>query len=311
MSDCHKESKSEELEDDEHTKRWRALLMQAYDRFHVELRKNRGLFPGLSAYDPVDRVAKTRGTFAWHWGAASEFRETVNSINSWGMHLHEWTIWNIVIDTHEVDRDKWELLDHFIEPVAFYCMMQPSSFVDRLMITCENLLHQANQYIWQDEPDRLDQDGLKSGQRLGREARKEQLDRLGERWPAYPAFRQAMRALDAKGYRNKTRDFRNLTAHSFAPRLMMGHVSRALRSIVPWNDLVEQPDGSFLQVEHPTRKGVQYAMADAVPMPLPVALSANRAEYQRARAAMTKFAALVEEICDRMDQVPERPAQKI
>src|SRR5690606_30038070 len=132
------------------------------------------------------------------------------------------------------------------------------------------LLHQANQYIWPEEPDRLDQDALPLGQRLNRNARKKQLGRLGERWLAYSDFKQALNALDSKKYRSETRNFRNLTAHSFAPRLMMGHISRAIRSIVPRKELVEQPDGSFSQVGHPTRTSVEYAMSDAAPLPLDV-----------------------------------------
>jgi len=57
--------------------------------------------------------------------------------------------------------------------------------------------------------------------------------------------------------RRLSRNFRDQSAHSFAPRQLIGETSRVLRSIVPWTDLVERPDGTFADVVDPARKMVQ------------------------------------------------------
>lgn len=288
-------------EDDGGWEDWRALTAGAYARFHDTLLASRPAFPGLADYAPVERARATQGTFAWWWGVDGEIRETVNAVNAWGMRLHEWGAWNQVVDAYDTDTDKWEVLTHFVEPIAFYCMLQPSSIADKLSVVAETVLHQANQHVYPSEPDRLDQDELKPGKFLHRSSRRRQLGRLGQRWSQFPAFGAALDAMNGRDYKKLTRDFRNLAAHSFAPRFMMGHVSRAVRSIVPWTEMVPQPDGTVLPTAHPTRKGVQYAMHAFPPLPLDTTYAANLAEYQKASAAMRAFSALVDELCDRME----------
>jgi hypothetical protein len=73
--------------------------------------------------------------------------------------------------------------------------------------------------------------------------------------------------------------------------------------------MVKQPDGSFLPVDHPTRKRVRYAMQSLGPLPLDATRSANLAEYEKALVAMRAFAALIDELCDCTDALPEREAQ--
>ncbi|MEO7916376.1 MAG: hypothetical protein ABIR16_01935, partial [Dokdonella sp.] len=114
---------------------------------------------------------------------------------------------------------------------------------------------------------------------------------------------------DGRDYRKLTRNFRDLSNHSFAPRLMIGEVARALRSFAPYPDLVKQPDGSFKEIVDPTKKHAQYAMVLLAPLSLDSTRVANLAEYQRARVAMQAFAALVTELGDRMDAMAKPDAQ--
>lgn len=288
---------------EQHWKTWKTFTIEAYARFHATLEADRTGHPGLTPYASVERAGKTSGTFAWWWGAAGEIRQTINSINAWGVRLHEWDAWNKVVDSYGDRDDRWDVLNHFVEPIAFFCMLQPSSFADRLALTAETLLHQANRRLFPHEPDRLDQDA-RPGKPLSRSDRRKQLGRLGQRWMKFTVFQQALLALDGDDYRRLTRNYRNLDAHAFSPRFMLGHVTRAIRSIVPRPELVQQPDGTFLRVDHPTQKAVSYAMSSLEPLALDAANTANLAEYQKARAAVDAFAALVEELCDRMDQLP-------
>ncbi len=285
-----------------HWKAWKMLTTEAYGRFHAALEADRTGHPGLTPYAPVERAESTSGTFAWWWGAAGEIRETINSINAWGVRLHEWAAWNKVVDGYGDRDDRWEVVNHFVEPVAFFCMLQPSSFADRLALTAETLLHQANQRLVPDEPDCLDQDA-RPGKPVRRSDRRKQLGRLGQGWTKSGAFQQALLALDGDDYRRLTRNFRDLAAHSFSPRLMQGQISRAIRSIVPKQEMVQQPDGTYLHVDHPTEKAVSYAMSSLEPLALDAAHQANLAEYQKARRAIDCFANLVDELCDQMDQL--------
>lgn len=291
--------------DDGGWEKWRALAADAFARFQNMLLGQRPQYPGLTDYAPVERARQTTGTFAWWWGAEGEIRETINSINAWGVRVHEWGAWNLVVDSYEIENDRWDVLNHFVEPVAYFCMLQPSSLADRLTVAAETLLHQANQRIDPSQPDQLDQDALKPGATQRRTDRRKQLNRLGKGWSRFDAFRDALRALDSTDYRQLTRNFRDLSNHSFAPRLMIGEVTRAIRSIVPRTDMVEQPDGTYLPVKHPSKRSVQYAMQSLAPLPLDAARSANLAEYLRARTAMEAFAALINELCDRTDTLPK------
>jgi len=114
----------------------------------------------------------------WGWGAVGEVLETINSLNAWGVRLHEWGAWNQVVDSYEDEMDRWEVLYHFLEPLASICMIQPSGFADRLALAAETVLHQANMIVDPTIRDQLDQDTLKPGQSLRRSDRKKQLKRL-------------------------------------------------------------------------------------------------------------------------------------
>ena len=286
--------------DDGGWEQWRSLTTDAYERFHRALLASRPLFPGLADFSVLERARSTKGNLAWSWGALDEFQETINSVNAWGLRLHECGAWNLVIESFESDHDKWAVLSHFVEPVAFFCMLQPRSLVDRLVVASETLIHQANLCVSPHEPDRLDQDS-KPGQRLRSSDRRSQLNRLGRHWSTFNTFRDALGAMNSQGYRQVTQDFRNLSAHSFAPRLMVGQMVRAIRSVVPWQEMAEQPDGTYALMEHPTRKAVQYELQAMGPLPLNSTRLTNLDEYQKALAALRALSALVIQLCDRID----------
>ena len=287
--------------------RWRALSTQAYSRYQDELVTIRPEHPGLTDYAMVSRADATKGTFAWWWGAAGEVRETVNSINAWGVRLHTWNAWNRVVESYPSEDEKWEVLSEFVEPLAYFCMLQPSSLADRITVTAETLLHQANLHVATDAKDQLEQDELQHGRTLARSRRRDQLKRLGKPWARFPEFRDALAKMDGKDYRKVTSNFRDLTHHSFAPRLMIGEITRAIRSVGPPSQMIEQPDGSYLLIEDPTRKLPQYAMQSIQPLPLDATREANLKEYLKARRTMEALGFLITELCDRMDALQQAP----
>lgn len=278
---------------------WRVLLTEAYGRFHDVSEQSRDKFPGLTSFDVVELAETVKGALAWAWGIPSEIREIINIVNAWGIRLHDWGIWNRVLEGYGSDDEKWTITDHFVEPIAFFCMFQPSGLVDRLMVTSETALHQANLRAFQNERDRLDQDEQKPGTVFRRGDRKRQLNRLGSRWSTYAAFRQALDAVDDAGYRKASHNFRDLSAHSYAPRLMVGHVSRAFRSKVPWQQMVRQADWTFAMTDHPTKKAISYALTELPPVSLTEMRDLSLGEYQKAKLALDKFSDLISEICTR------------
>lgn len=293
------------LAEDSGWKRWRDLAVDAQGRFHEMLLVNSSQLPELIDYSSVERARVTSGTSAWWWGAAAEIQETINSVNAWGVRVHNWAAWNMVVDSYESEEDKWELLYHFVEPLAFFCMHQPSAISDRLTLVSETLLHQANCRVFSDYPDRLEQDKLKSGQTLRRSERRKQVCRLGKRWEKFGAFWRALGAMNDLEYQKVSRNFRDLSVHAFAPRFMLGQIMRAVRSIVPRQEMVEQPGGGYLPVDHPTEKCVRYELSAIEPFPLSIACSASLAEYQKALTAMRAFSELLDEMCNVMDSAPK------
>jgi hypothetical protein len=291
---------------------WRMLVTAAYGRFHDELETSRSAFPGLASFHASERAEATRGTMAWDMSVASEAQETINGVNSWGTRLHQWRAWNVVLEQAKNDKEKWEILDHFIEPLAFFCMHQPSATYDRLALIAENALHQANLRMDPGRPDHLMQDRNGQGGRkeLRRDERRKQLDELGADWSLYHPFAQALSNLNGPDYRWKSRNFRNLASHAIAPRLELGDVLRAHRTIEPWSEPVRQTDGSFLMVEQPGKTCVSYGIGAVYAMPSSDAHSINLAEYQRAKQAIERFSDLVDELCDRVDSLRKPALQK-
>ena len=304
------EQSEENFADNEGWISWRTLTTEAMGRFYEQLLANVSTSPGLVGYEAAERARAANGTFAWSWGAAAEIQETINTINSWGMHLHDWCAWNAVVESFETDNDKGQVMHHFVHPLAFFCMHQPSAVSDRLMLLTETLLHQANCLVEAGYVDRLDQDCLRPGQGLRRSDRRKQVMRLGHRWTRYNRFLATLDAINDSAYRKLSRNFRDLSVHSFAPRFMDGQIMRAIRSIEPWQEIVKQPGGGYTLADHPTKKCVSYTMGVLEPFPLRDACSASLSEYQKVEAAMSAFSELLEEVCDCMDAIPDRLSEQ-
>lgn len=281
---------------------WNKLLIAAYAKFHEHIESAAPDFPGLTKYDIIDRVSKAEGSFAWGFSIPYEIQQNINISNDWGMRLHQWHIWMRVVETFPDENEKWEIWNHFLEPIAFSCMFHPSGLSDRLLELGQNMLHQANQSIHLEEPDRLDQDNLDPGRYLSRKNAKKQMDRLGERWATYPEFSRAWSALNDREFKALTRNYRNRSAHSLAPRFQLGDIPMASRSIVPWEDLIKQSDGSFIKAAHPTKKSVSYAFGVILPISFQEAHAASLSEYRKALQAMQALIALVDELCSEIDR---------
>ncbi|MBS0224742.1 MAG: hypothetical protein JSS25_00155 [Proteobacteria bacterium] len=272
------------------------MLEGAYTRLHDRAEQVRSEVPRLTPYDVLKRTEATQGSFAWGWAAPSEIGEVINSFNAWALQLHVWRLWNDVLQSYPSEDDHWEISSHFIEPVAYFCMMQPASLSERLAISAEFALHQANLYVFDGEKDELDEDKKKPGDYLKKKERIQQLQRLGSRWPRFDAFFEAHKDLNGRIYRERTKNFRNLSAHAFPPRLQFGYLHRVKREVV-------NPDVSG-------GRSVSYTMLEIPPLDFHDMQVANLEEYQKGLVAIDRFLSLIDGLCDAINARNEERQKK-
>src|SRR5437899_1224049 len=105
-------------------------LERAYRKF-LDERESTDLTPWFPlSYD----VARAAATVKWHAPfselmVSGDLQETMNLLNSWRRRLRDWHIWLKVLKDYDDDAS-WFMRDHFLEPIVFFCMLQPSSTRD-------------------------------------------------------------------------------------------------------------------------------------------------------------------------------------
>jgi hypothetical protein len=223
-----------------------------------------------------------------------ELRESINWLNSWLRNLERLKIWAAILVDYS-DDEAWGLRHHFVEPLVYFCMLQPSSTRDRLGQVATNGVHQANLCVDADYKDFLDQDELKPGQFLSRKKLENQLARLVKRWAVGDQLMAALQSLDSEAHRQKTFDYRNEASHFIAPRVEFGEVQFVTRRREPFPELVKQADGTARLIEHPERKCVAYGFGGIRPLTLAEIIETNSQEYDFAVAALAAYSNLLRE----------------
>ncbi|MDH4562432.1 hypothetical protein [Pseudomonas sp. BN411] len=245
------------------------------------------------SYDLSDKIQKI------YWGPAfmelaiaNDLRETINQLHSWYGYLVDWSLWIDVLKQFEGEQE-WSIRRQYVEHLAFYCMLQPSSTRERFGSIATNALHQANLALQEDYKDRLDQD--EHGY-LSRRKREMQLKRIGANYTSFAPFLQALTHLDNKAFSTASYNFRDLASHGIAPRFEQGETSFVRRSIKPWSELVKQPDGTAQFVEHPTKKAVCYGFGGTQPLSFQQAYDACWQELLKAIQLFHTYQALLREL---------------
>lgn len=269
-------------------------IKRVYQKFTDELYRHPHDSGYPISYDICEMVGKVSwgpyGGFAVSW----DISDFINSLHDWYGQVLSWSVWLKILKNYG-DDDAWHIRRQCIEPVAFFCMFQPSAFRDRLGAISTQAIHQANLGVDSTYLDRLDQDGSRSAF-LSRRHSEEQLARIGNRWKNYGVFEMNLKHIDSAEYRKVTRDYRNLASHGTPPRFEWGETNVMTRSIVPWSDLVNQGDGTYQLVEHPTRKAVSYGFGGMQPLGLSNMHEINKKQLTLAFAAFHAYQALVEEM---------------
>ncbi len=245
------------------------------------------------SYDFADEILKVYwGPAAMDLSISNDLKETINQLHCWYGYLVDWSIWIDVLKNYE-DEQEWSIRRQYVEHLAFYCMLQPSSTRERFGAIATNAIHQANLLLQKDYKDRLDQD--EHGY-LSRKKREIQIKRLGENYTGLTSFLQALTHLDNKSFTTSSYNFRDLANHGIAPRFEQGETSFVTRYIEPWQELVKNSDGSAQLVEHPTKKAVCYGFGGTQPLSFQKAYNACWQEYLKAIHLLHAYQALLREI---------------
>jgi hypothetical protein len=274
----------------------RAVLSEFLDRVEV----GRGLLPAAKPflYDPVAGIASA----SWRLGLVSlmvegELQEMTNQLNRWLGSLRRWHAWNEVLVRQEEDF-RWSVEWEWVEPLAFYCMFQPSANRDRFIMVATNALHQVRMAIDPAIKDELLGDPTEPGKKRSFPSRREsdaQLKEMANDSVAGKTFVQTLGQLDNEAYRRITADFRNRTSHGIAPRFSIGDVVLVTRAREQAIALEEQPDMSFEFVPVPDKMATSYSFGGTPPLLMQQAWEANRAQFECARCTFNAYIALLTE----------------
>lgn len=271
------------------------FMLGAHGRFYDLVPSCAKEYPGLCSFDAVDRCDGVRNQLVWRLQVKGMLREGVNCLNAWCSQLHIWGIWLKVLPEYD-DMGQWEIEMDLVDPVAYFCMMQPAATYDRFIEIAESMLHQGNLICIPGYKDKLMQDDHHPKGRIKTDVRLKQLDELGKDWRSYKEFRNLFRQIDGKDYRRSTFNYRNKAQHSLPNRLGRGLVPHVSRSIEPYEEMVPQDDGGYLRVPHPSRKVVSYGFGEQYPLDMEKARSANLKQYQLSKKAMAALGLVVDEI---------------
>lgn len=224
---------------------------------------------------------------------AWDLSETINQLNAWAEWLLHLSIWIEVLD-HFDEQGAWTLQLHYVDPLAQVCLMEPSATRDRFGHIATHAIHQANLSTLEGYVDHLKQD--EQERPLSRKQVENQVAEIGKTWTGTPVFLDALKSLASEDYRQATRNYRNLASHAIAPRFRFGHTNMVVRSICPATELVQQPDGSYLPVEHPTKKAVSYGFGGTDALELREVHRLSQAQFNQAVAVFNAYSTLMGEM---------------
>ena len=288
----------------------RAVLSEFLER----VEDGKGLLPEPKPfpYDPVPEIA----TAAWRVLIVDEMvggdlRELTNSMNQWLGNLRRWHAWNQVLGKHHEDvrlETEWE----WVEPLAFHCMVQPSSMRDRLVMVATHALHQVRIALDPTIKDELLGDPTSPGERgffPSRRDKERQLRGLAGAWSAGESFVLGLGYLDDRGHRTLTADFRNRASHGIAPRFSVGFTAMVTRTREQATALEKQADGTFKVVLVPAKMSTSYGFGGTPPLSMEHARETNRSQFECARRTFDGYVALLTEAVTALQRRPEPPAE--
>lgn len=281
----------------------RELFEDAYRKFWDEIERRPIPRFSLHPYELCEEVGRGSWLTFTEMMVSGELQEAINLMNAWRSNLFHLDIWSKVLLAYE-EHDARSIQLHFVEPIAFFCMHQPSAARDRMGRIATNSIHQANLATDPNHKDRLDQDKKKPGQFQSRREVEAQLKRICDRWLHGKSLVSVLKKLDSSRYRKQTFDFRNQASHFIAPRIEAGIVQPVTRQLVPRTEMVMQSDGTYRLENVADETAVSYGIGGIMPLSLDKVIEANMAEYQFASELLQVYSELLREILATMKGKP-------
>lgn len=249
-------------------------------------------------YDPVPGSSTARWSlFVSEEMVKDELRELTNQLNHWRGNLRRWHAWNEILKDKDTEA-RWEAEWAWVEPLAFYCMFQPSATRDRFIMVATNALHQVRMNLDLTIKDELLGDPTSPEEKRffpSRRDKEKQLKRLAKPWTAGKTFVQALGQLDDRSYREQTGDFRNRASHGIAPRFSFGITSTVTRTRKQAMKLEQQLDGTYRDVPIPGELSTSYGFGGTAPLSMQEAWKANLVQFEHARRTFGTYFALLSE----------------
>lgn len=274
----------------------RAIVSAFLDR----LEDGNGLTPTATPfpYDPVPGLKKA----AWPLFMAEELirgelQELTNQLNHWLSNLRRWHAWNETLKSLDPET-RWGAEWGWVEPLAFYCMFQPSASHDRFVMVATHALHQVRIIVDPTATDTLLGDPTTPEQQPSFPSRRQnrhQLKELAKPWSMGQKFIDTLDLLDSHGYRKLTYNFRNRASHGIAPRFSVGFTSIVTRTRQQAMKLEQQPNGTYKDVPVPGKLSTCYSFGGTPPLSMQDAWSANLDQFEHARRTFDAYVALLTE----------------
>lgn len=226
-----------------------------------------------------------------------ELRELTNQLNHWRGNLRRRYAWNEVLKAKDTEA-RWEAEWAWVEPLAFYCMFQPSATRDRFIMVATNALHQIRMSLDPTIKDELLGDPTSPDEKRffpSRRDKERQLKWLAKPWSGGKTFVQALGQLDDRSYREQTGDFRNRASHGIAPRFSVGITATVTRKRMQAMKLEQQPDGTYRDVLMPGELSTSCGIGGTAPLSMQEAWKANLERFDHARRTFATYFALLSE----------------
>lgn len=267
------------------------LLQAAFQKYLEQ--KQLGKFEPALPYLPYDFEQIDRYQWIAFGGemVKGELGESTNLLNHWHGLLQQWQAWNRALDGY-AELDAWELRKEFVEALAYQALMQPSAIRDALCFVMTNAIHQLRLAMGNGYADHLDGDPITPGKKpryLTRKDKEKRLGKLMESWLHGSQLMAALRQIDDELYRSATYDYRNRSNHAIGPHLGIGYTRLITRTVVPATQLVNQADGTLIDVLIPGKMSTCYGIGGTPPLDLDKARTVNLEQYHRARACFELF----------------------
>jgi hypothetical protein len=235
----------------------------------------------------------------------ADLKEVTNPLNEWCHLLHRWYAWNTVLESYkESGQEELEVESEFLNLIIDKCLFAPSRMKDVFINVGIESFHQIRLATDDKYEDKIEK--YKYDARI-RELNQELIQNHPPRWQKelilkeilsfcnHVEFFDKLERLNDDPYQKQlTKNYRNLSSHSIAPRIMSGTVSTVTRTIIKTTRIEKNEGGSYSEVEIKNSISVAYSYGGTLPLNRNELFNANIEEFKKARNCYNEFKGLLE-----------------